>query len=107
MGMAPFGALLAGGLAGHWGAPKTVAVGGAICAVGSIAFRWRLPKLRSHALQLIVAQESAGGAPADAVTGDLSPAFRRLKDGSPRSVRFRIGPCGPNIREFTLGLLDI
>ena len=70
MGMAPFGALLAGGLAGRWGAPKTVAAGGAICAVGSIIFRWRLPKLRSHALQLIVAQESAGGAPADAANGD-------------------------------------
>jgi len=83
MGMAPFGALFAGGLAGRWGAPKTVAVGGAICAVGSIVFRWRLPKSRSHALQLIVAQESAGGAPADAVTGDLSSASRRLRMDRP------------------------
>ena len=79
MGMAPFGALLAGGLAGRWGAPKTVAAGGAICAVGSIIFRWRLPKLRSHALQLIVAQESAGGAPADTATGDRISSLPPIK----------------------------
>src|SRR2546430_14096878 len=63
MGMAPFGALLAGGLAGRWGAPKTVAAGGAICAVGAVVFRWRLPRLRRPALQFIVAQESTGGNP--------------------------------------------
>jgi MFS family permease len=70
MGMAPFGALLAGALASRWSAPNTVAAGGAICIVGAIVFRWRLPKLRSKARQLIIAMESSGGNPADAVTGE-------------------------------------
>ena len=79
MGMAPFGALLAGAFAGRWGAPKTVAVGGAVCAVGAVVFRWRLPRLRSHALQLIVAQESAGGNPSDTVTGDRISSVPQIK----------------------------
>jgi MFS family permease len=79
MGMAPFGALLAGTFAGRWGAPKTVAIGGAICAVGAVVFRWRLPRLRSHALQLIVAQESAGGNPPEAVTGDRISSVPQIK----------------------------
>lgn len=40
MGMAPFGALLAGFLAQHLGAPATVALGGAACLSAS-AFYWR------------------------------------------------------------------
>lgn len=70
MGMAPFGALLAGAFAGRWGAPRTVAIGGVICVTGAIVFRWRLPRLRSKALQLIVAQESSGGNPPDEATGE-------------------------------------
>lgn len=70
MGMAPIGALLAGSLAGRWGAAKTVAVGGAICVVSAVIFRWRLPRLRSQARQLIVALESIAGHPAEEVTGD-------------------------------------
>jgi MFS family permease len=70
MGMAPFGALLAGALAGRWGAPRTVATGGVICVMGAAVFRWRLPRLRSQALRLIVAQESTGGSPPDEITGD-------------------------------------
>ena len=70
MGMAPIGALLAGTLAGRWGAPMTVAVGGAVCAVGALVFRWRLPRLRSQARQLILALESAAGHPPEEITGD-------------------------------------
>jgi len=70
MGMAPIGALLAGSLAGRWGAPRTVAAGGAICAVGALIFRWRLPRLRSQARQLILALESAAGHPPEEATGD-------------------------------------
>jgi MFS family permease len=70
MGMAPFGALLAGTLAGRWGAPRTVAAGGAVCVVGAVIFRWRLPRLRSQARRLIVAQESTGGNPSEEVTGE-------------------------------------
>src|SRR5205085_11647300 len=79
MGMAPFGALLAGAIASRWGAPRTVAIGGAVCAVGAVVFRWRLPRLRSHALQLIVAQESAGGNPSDTVTGDRISSIPQIK----------------------------
>jgi MFS family permease len=70
MGMAPIGALLAGSLAGRWGAPRTVAAGGAICALGALIFRWRLPRLRSQARQLILALESAAGHPPEEATGD-------------------------------------
>jgi MFS family permease len=42
LGMAPFGALLAGVLAKHLGAPATVRLGGIICIVGATIFGWRL-----------------------------------------------------------------
>ncbi|WP_220464952.1 MFS transporter [Granulicella sp. 5B5] len=46
VGMAPFGSLLAGGLA-HWiGAPKTVMFTGAACVLGGIWFTLELPAIR-------------------------------------------------------------
>jgi MFS family permease len=72
MGMAPIGALLAGTLAGRVGAPKTVAIGGAVCIVGAAVFWSRLPALRGEAQQIIVALQMAGGDPADEVTGEGS-----------------------------------
>ncbi len=46
VGMAPFGSLLAGGLA-HWlGAPHTVIITGACCILGSAWFTTELPKIR-------------------------------------------------------------
>ena len=69
MGMAPFGALLAGALAHGISAPVTVALGGAVCIVGGIAFGVRLPALRAEARQLIVAQQASGGVPSEEVTG--------------------------------------
>jgi MFS family permease len=69
MGMAPFGALLAGALAHGLSAPVTVAIGGAVCVAGGIAFAMRLPALRPEARQLIVAQQAVGGDPAEQVTG--------------------------------------
>jgi MFS family permease len=38
MGMAPFGSLLAGGLAGLIGAPHTLFIGGILCIVGAFSF---------------------------------------------------------------------
>ena len=64
MGMAPFGALFAGWMAERAGAPRTVAVGGAICIGAAIAFRLRLPAIRGEARELIIAQGLAGGDPA-------------------------------------------
>jgi MFS family permease len=64
MGMAPFGALFAGWLAERIGAPRTVALGGAICIVASAIFSQRLPSLRHEGRELILAQElAAGGLP--------------------------------------------
>ena len=46
VGMAPFGSLLAGGLA-HWmGAPRTVMVTGACCILGAVWYSTELPKIR-------------------------------------------------------------
>jgi MFS family permease len=65
MGLAPFGALFAGVLANHLGAPLTVATGGAACIVGAVVFRSQLPKVRAEGRQLILAQMMAAGEGAD------------------------------------------
>ena len=69
MGMAPFGALFAGWLAERVGAPATVAIGGVICLIGAGVFSLHLPKIRTEARELIVAQEMAGGDPPAEMTG--------------------------------------
>jgi MFS family permease len=46
MGTAPFGSLLAGGLAARIGAPYTVMVGGVSCLVAGLLFAQKLPALR-------------------------------------------------------------
>jgi MFS family permease len=48
MGMAPFGSLLAGGMAHHFGAPLTVLMNGAVVVLGAAWFATRLPVLRSQ-----------------------------------------------------------
>jgi MFS family permease len=63
MGMAPFGALLAGFLAKTLDAPGTVAAGGAACIVAAVVFWFRLPKLREETRRLVIAQEAGGGEP--------------------------------------------
>ena len=63
MGMAPFGALLAGILAGRLGAPGAVALGSLACIAGGIAFGARLPALRAEGRQLLLDQEVAAGDP--------------------------------------------
>ena len=64
MGMAPIGALLAGSLAEKLGAPLTVALGGAVCIIGSILFGSQLSSFRYEARRIIVALEMTGGEPA-------------------------------------------
>jgi MFS family permease len=54
LGVAPFGSLLAGGLA-HWiGATHTLLMGGACCILGSILFAAKLPLLRKIAHPIYV-----------------------------------------------------
>ena len=71
LGMAPFGGLLAGFLAGRIGAPATLAAGGAACLAGAGLFSLRLPALRAEARRLILAQPLAGGDPPDEVIGEV------------------------------------
>jgi MFS family permease len=70
MGMAPFGALLAGVLAERLDVPGTIALGGVACIAGSLVFGWRLPSLRQEAREIIVALEAAAGQPAEAASGE-------------------------------------
>ena len=56
MGMAPLGALLSGVMADRFGAPFTVAAGGAVAIAGSVVFWLRLPAFRPEAHRLIAAQ---------------------------------------------------
>lgn len=75
-GMAPFGALLAGWIAGPVGAPGAVTAGALVCIAAAITFRLRLPSLRGEARELIIAQELAGGEPVQEL-GFTQPAGRR------------------------------
>jgi len=45
-GVAPFGSLFAGALAGLIGPDRTVVVGGVACLVGALLFALELPRLR-------------------------------------------------------------
>jgi len=69
MGMAPFGALLAGAIAQQVGAPLTVRLGGIISLAGGIVFALIWPGMRGEARQLILAQSMAGGDPPEEMTG--------------------------------------
>jgi hypothetical protein len=46
MGMAPFGSLVGGSLAGRIGAPNTLIISGASCILGAFLFLRKLPVLR-------------------------------------------------------------
>ncbi len=73
MGMAPFGALSAGAIAHHVGAPWTVAAGGLACIVGAAFFWTKLPTFRREARELVMAQGMMAGTPAQGVnSGGLS-----------------------------------
>jgi MFS family permease len=48
MGTAPFGALLAGGLAAHIGAPWTIAISGVVVTCAGVYFYSKLPMLRAE-----------------------------------------------------------
>ncbi|MBI5359566.1 MAG: MFS transporter [Planctomycetes bacterium] len=51
MGMAPFGSLIAGVLAGTIGAPNTLMFGGAFCVIGALLFLRKLPALKEQVLK--------------------------------------------------------
>lgn len=55
MGMAPLGALGAGAAAERWGAPATVAAGGALALAAALVFARSIPSLRIDVRAMIVA----------------------------------------------------
>jgi len=63
MGMAPFGALLAGTLAGYIGPPETVAIGGAVCLLAAVLFARKLGPISEEGRRMIVAMQISGGEP--------------------------------------------
>ncbi len=69
MGMAPIGSLGAGAAASAVGAPRAITIGGAVCLIAAVIFWTRLSSLRPYARQLILAQQMAGGDPAQEMTG--------------------------------------
>jgi MFS family permease len=73
MGMAPIGALIAGAVAEHTGAPLALAGGGAICLIFACAFGAWLPRIRGTARELIVAQGMGAGDPPQELTGSGLP----------------------------------
>jgi MFS family permease len=77
MGMAPFGALLAGVIAHRLGAPLTVAIGGVVCIAGSLMFGSKWPALRPEARQLIVAQGMRSGEPPEEMNGQVDALGNR------------------------------
>jgi MFS family permease len=64
-GMAPFGSLLAGGLAGRIGAPNTLMIGGVSCFLGALVFARKLPLLREMVrpiyVRMGIVSEAASG----------------------------------------------
>jgi MFS family permease len=54
MGVAPFGSLIAGGLAQKIGAPGTLIIGGTICIMAAAAFAYKLPVIRKIARPIYV-----------------------------------------------------
>ncbi len=67
MGMAPIGALLAGTVAKHIGAPLTVLLGGVGAIIGSIFFGRALPSFRIEARELLIASGMAAGHPPESI----------------------------------------
>jgi MFS family permease len=83
MGIAPFGALMAGQLAQRFGAPATVKLGGAVCILGAALFGLRLVAFRQEAGRMIVALQMAGGGPAEEAAGGggaLPPSSMKMKE---------------------------
>ncbi|MEK7271191.1 MAG: MFS transporter [Planctomycetota bacterium] len=78
IGMGPFGALLAGVLADHLGAPAAVAIGGGTCVVGAACFAFYLPAFRREALRMIAEREAAGGETAGGEQAAAAPGHEDL-----------------------------
>src|SRR6478609_7383897 len=86
MGMAPLGSLLAGSLAHTCGAAMTVVLCGAVAIVGAAVVGSKLPAIRPAAREMIVAQQVAGGSPAQEMTAPVfAKADQETVASTPRS----------------------
>ena len=74
MGVAPFGALLAGTLAGYIGAAETVALGGIVCIIGAAVFRYKASDFREDGRRMIVSMQMTGGEPASKAFAHQRPS---------------------------------
>ena len=81
MGMAPFGALLAGSLAEVIGAPQTVALGGAVCILGSVVSWYKLSGLEKEGRAMIISMQMTAGEPAAKASFQLPRAEERPATG--------------------------
>lgn len=72
MGLAPLGALMGGALSDRLGAPVTVAIGGLVSVAGAVWFGLQLPQIRGEARKLILAQQMAGGEPAEEISAPVA-----------------------------------
>jgi MFS family permease len=72
MGLAPLGSLMGGALSDRLGAPWTVAIGGMASVAGAVWFGMQLPQIRGEARKLILAQQMAGGEPAEEISAPVA-----------------------------------
>ncbi len=84
LGIAPFGALLAGVAADRFGAPFTVGAGGLVCLAGATVFWSRWPALRAAARELVAAQLAADAPPEETTraTGSEATPTTRIESGA-------------------------
>jgi MFS family permease len=82
IGMAPFGALVAGAFSDRFGSPMTVALGGTVCIAGSLVFASKWPALRGEARELIVAQGMRSGEPPEEMMGQFDALSHQKRNGS-------------------------
>jgi len=86
MGMAPLGAIFAGTVAQHIGAPYTVAIGGMICVIGAIIFGLNLTEFRTEAREIIIAMNMASGSIVDRPTGESAILALQEEDAEKREL---------------------
>lgn len=72
LGMAPFGQLLAGAVAGRFGGPLTIAAGGVLCVAAAAVFWMRIDPIHTEVDRLIAEQH-----PGEVSAEEAAPAARQ------------------------------
>lgn len=74
LGMMPFGGLLAGAIAQHFGPPVAVQIGGAIVILGALVFRALLPRLRTLVTPIYIERGILPKEPLEEDAAEIEPA---------------------------------